>query len=337
MRKLTILVLGLAMGACNNSSQPATQHQAASADSVLYSDIVRAVTDSLQRFPQQHALYYRRGLLLFNTHPEMALKDFEAAAKLDSNNTDYWACAGEAALVAGNHATAANLYKRALQTAPNYPFLQYKLATAMVEMKQYASADSLADLLPKSGEGADQAFYLKARIAVDHKDTVATIRYLRQAMAVAGDRPEYDALMELADLLSTQRHPDALQYYVQAWKLDSTNAEPMYYAGRFQEQMQQQDAAIASYRKCVISDPGYEAAYMALGDIYRNNKNWKDAYTFYNLAVKTAPTDALAYYQRAQSQENLGKKDMALEDYIKASSFKKDYTEAKAAIKRLSK
>ncbi|MBV8251697.1 MAG: tetratricopeptide repeat protein [Chitinophaga sp.] len=338
MRKLTILVLGLAMGACNNSSQPTTQHQAtASADSVLYSDIIRPITDSLQQFPQNHALYYRRALLLFNTHPDMAQKDFEQAAKLDSANTDYWAGAGEAALVAGNHQTAAHLFSRALQTAPNYPYLQYKLATAMVENKQYTSADSLADLLAKSGEGADQAFYLKARIAEDHKDTVSTVRYLTQAIAVAGDHPEYDALMELADLLSVQKQKDAVQYYVQAWKLDSTNAEPLYFAGRFQERMAQQEAAIASYRKSIISDPNFEASYMALGDIYRNHKNWKEAYTFYNLAAKAAPTDALAYYQRALCQENLGKKEMALEDYIKASSFKKDFTEAKAAIKRLSK
>lgn len=336
MRKLTILALGLAIVSCQQQQAHNSQRQESAADSVLNEDIVQPVTDSLQQFPDNHQLYYRRALLLFNTHPELALKDFQQAAKLDTANTDYWAGAGEAALVTGNHQLAAQLFSKALTTAPGYPYLQYKLAIAQVEEKHYAAADSLADLLTHSKEAKDQGYYLKARIAEDHRDTASAIKYLQQGVAVA-TRPEYEALMELGDLLSSRRDAAAIPYYVQAWKLDSANAAPMFNAGQLYEQLQQTDAAINAYRKSIVADPGHEAAYMALAHIYRKKNNWKDAWTFYNLAAKAAPTDAEAYYYRALSNEKLGKTDLALEDYSKAASFRKDYAEAKAAIKRLSK
>ncbi|MBV7531503.1 lipopolysaccharide assembly protein LapB [Chitinophaga sp. sic0106] len=336
MRKLTILAIGLAIVACNQQQAHNSQQQEPTVDSVLHADIIQPITDSLQQFPDNHQLYYRRALLLFNTHPELALKDFQQAATLDAGNTDYWAGAGEAALVTGNNKLAADLFTKALGTAPGYPYLQYKLAIAQVEEKQYAAADSLADLLTQSKEGRDQAYYLKARIAEDHQDTTNAIQYLQQGVAVA-TKPEYEALMELADLMSTRRDAKAIPYYVQAWRLDSANASPMYCAGQLYEQLKQTDAAMDAYRKSIVADPGYEASYMALAHIYRQQNNWKDAFIFYNLAAKAAPTDATAYYYRAMSNEKLGKKELALEDYIKASSFRKDYEEAKAAIKRLSK
>ncbi|MFB6457340.1 tetratricopeptide repeat protein [Chitinophaga sp. Hz27] len=338
MRRLTILALGLAITACNNNNNKEThnsQQQDAAADSVYYSDIIRPVTDSLEKFPDNPPLYYRRALLLFNTHPELSLKDFEKAAALDTANVEYWAGAGEASLATGNNKKAIDLFSRALKGAPEYSYLRYKLASALVEDKQYPQADSLADILTHSADAKDQAYYLKARIAEDHKDTANAIQHLRMAVSVAGDHPEYEALMELGDLLRTRKNTDGLQFYQMAFKLDSTNAEPIYAFGRFQEDLNNKDAAITAYRKAIISDPGYESAYMALGDIYRKSGNWKDAYVFYNLAAKAAPTDADAYFNRALSQENLGKKEMALEDYYKASSFRKDFKAAKEAITRL--
>ncbi|NIG54260.1 lipopolysaccharide assembly protein LapB [Chitinophaga sp. Cy-1792] len=340
MRRLTILALGLAISACNNNNKDnknSQQQQNAAADSVYYSDIIRPVTDSLEKFPDNPPLYYRRALLLFNTHPELSLKDFEKAAALDTANVEYWAGAGEAALASSNNKKAAELFTRALKGAPEYSYLRYKLATAQVLDKHYQQADSIADILTRSADAKDQAYYLKARIAEDHKDTSATIQHLRMAVSAAGDHPEYEALMELGDLLRAQKNPDGLQYYQLAYRLDSVNAEPIYAYGRFQEDLNKKDAAITAFRKAIISDPGYEAAYMALGDIYRKDGNWKDAYVFYNLAAKAAPTDADAYFNRALCQENLGKKDMALEDYSKASSFRKDFKAAKEAISRLSK
>ena len=334
MKYLSILLLLMGAGACNTAGTrpPATR---SAADSVLQSDILRPVTDSIKLFPDNHELYYRRALLLFNTNPALALADFEKAAKLLPGNTDYWAGAGEAALLISDYKKAAACFQQALTTAPGYTYLEYRLATALIENKQYSPADSLANVLAQTKDARDKAFYLKARMAEDRLDTAAAISHLTSAIRAAGAQPEFEAVMELGDLLRSRKSPNALTYYKLAWRLDTTNAHPLYEAGRFQEELGNESAALAIYRQCIVADPGFEQAYLAMGKIHRNKKEWKEAYTYFNLAARSAPTDAWAYYYRAQSQEQLGNNALAIDDYTKATSFKKDFREAKEALQRL--
>ncbi|RFS26443.1 hypothetical protein DVR12_01245 [Chitinophaga silvatica] len=333
MKYLPVLILLMGAAACNNAGtrQPVVE----SVDSALYSDIVRPVTDSIQQFPEKPELYYRRALLLFNTDPKLSLIDFEKAASLSPTTTDYWAGAGEAALVINDFKKAAVNFQHALTNSPGYTYLEYRLATAWIENKQYESADSLANILAQSAEGRDKAFYLKARIAEDRQDTVTAIKHLTSAIHAAGQAPEFEAVMELADLLRSRKAPMALNYYMLAWRLDTTNAHPLYEVGRYQEELDNTNGAIQAYKQCVVADPGFTGAYMALGKIYLNKKDYKTAYTYFNLSAKSAPTDAWAYYYRAVCQEELGKKELAIEDYSKAASFKKDFKEALAALKKL--
>ena len=334
MKYLPILLLFAGAQACNNAGtrqQPAESRPA----SALSSDIIRPVTDSISRFPDHPDLYYHRALLLFNTNPALAQADFEKAASLAPGNTDYWAGAGEAALIVNNFQKAAANFRKALTTAPGYTYLQYRLATALVENKQYTEADSLANVPAQTTDARDKAYYLKARMAEDKKDTTTAIRHLTAAIRAAGNQPEFEAVMELGDLLRAKKTIAALDYYQQAWQLDTTNAYPLYEAAQFQEELGNQPAALSAYHKCIVADPGFEPAYLALGKIYSNKNDWKTAYTYYNLAAKSAPTDAWAYYYRATAQEQLGNKKLAVEDYTKAASFKKDFSEAKAALKRL--
>ncbi|SEA16714.1 Tetratricopeptide repeat-containing protein [Chitinophaga terrae (ex Kim and Jung 2007)] len=333
MKRIPILFLLMGALACHHAGT--RQPETSSKDSALYSDIVRPVTDSIHQFPDNPSLYYRRALLLFNTDPSLALTDFEKAAGIDTANTDYWAGAGEAALVVNDFKKAAQNFQQALQTAPDYTYLQYRLAMAWVENKQYEAADSLANVLAQSADGRDKAFYLKARMAEDKQDTVAAIRHLTSAIQAAGQAPEFEAVMELADLLRTRKAPAALNYYMLAWRLDTTNAHPVFEAGQYQEELNNQAAAMQAYKQCIIADPGFEPAYMAMGKISLRKKDWKEAYNYFNMSAKVAPTDAWAYYYRAMCLEEQGKKQEALADYAKAASFKKDFKEALTAIKRL--
>lgn len=334
MKYLAILFLTACL-----SCQSGTHRQAVTtaADTVLYSPLIVPYTDSIQQFPEKHELYYRRGLLLFNTHPKLAQTDFEKAGALAPAITDYWAGAGEAALLNNEYSKAVAHFQQALQTAPGYGYLQYRLATAMVENQSYKSADSLADILAHGQGPRDQAYYLKARIAEDRRDTAQAIKHLTAAISIAGPHSEYDAVMELGDLLQAQRSPAALHYYDLAYQLDSTNAEPLYSKGQYEEQLGKTADAVKSYRQAILTDPGYQAAYMSLGKISMAQQHWKEGVQYFNMAAKTSPTDAAAYYYRASCYEKLGNKTLAIEDYTKALSFKKTYPEAQQALDRLLK
>ncbi|HEU4556061.1 MAG TPA: tetratricopeptide repeat protein [Chitinophaga sp.] len=331
MKYLPILLFAGCL-ACNNTATPVKK---AAKDSVLYSPLILPLTDSIQRFPGNANLYFRRALLLFNTDPALAQADFEKAAQLQPTVTDHWAGAGEAALITGHYKAAGDYFEKALQTAPENTYLQYRLAMAWIETKQYPRADSLAAVMQKKPDAFAQAFYLKARMAEDHGDTAQAIGHLETAVAKAGKQSEYEAVMELADLLRAHHNQAAVKYYEMAFAQDPTNADPLYDMAQYYQEQQKIKEATATYKRCIEADPGYAAAYIALGRLHAQQQQWKPALNYFTLAARAKPTDAEAYYYRGLCYEQLGNKKAARDDYSKALTFRKSYPEAKAALERV--
>lgn len=334
MKYLPLLFLLL----CLACQQKGTRREADKpGDSVLHSALLLPLTDSIRQFPDNANLYFRRGLLLFNTDPALALNDFEQAAQLDPKATDHWAGAGEAALVTEQYEKAAGHFEQALHTLPGNPYLQYRLATAWIEKGHYKRADSLAAVMGQQKEAVPQSFYLKARIAEDQKDTTQAIAHLKAAIAAAGKESEYNAVLELADLLHARRATDAPQYYELALELDPTNADPLFELARYYEALGKTKEATATYKRCVETDPGYAPAYIALGKQETARRQWKAGLSYFNLAARARPNEAEAYYYRGQCYEQLGNLAAAADDYRKAISFKRDYTAAIKALGEISK
>jgi len=331
MKYLPLLLFVLCL-ACNNTATPGKQ---SAKDSVLYTPLILPLTDSILQFPDNAALYFRRALLLFNTDPALAQADFEKAATLQPTVTDHWAGAGEAALVTEHYKEAGAYFEKALQTAPANSYLQYRLAMAWIEIKQYKRADSLAARMEKTADGYAQAFYLKARIAEDHQDTAQAIAHLKAAVAKAGDQSEFEAVMELADLLRARHNAEAVKYYDMAFRQDPTNADPLYDMAQYYQEQGKQKEATFTYKRCIEADPGYAAAYIALGKQELQQQQWKPALNYFTLAAKAQPTDAEAYYYRGVCYEQLGNKTAARNDYSKALTFRKSYPEAKTALERV--
>jgi len=332
MKYLPILLFALCL-ACNNTATPGKK--TAAKDSVLYSPLLLPLTDSIHRFPDNAALYFRRALLLFNTNPALAQTDFEKAARLQPTVTDHWAGAGEAALVTEHYPAAATYFEKALQTAPGNPYLQYRLAMAWIETKQYPRADSLATVMEKKPDAYAQAFYLKARMAEDRQDTARAISHLETAIGKAGQQSEFEAVMELADLLRARHNAAAVKYYEMAYTLDPTNADPLYSMAQYYQEQQKIKEATATYKRCIAADPGYAAAYIALGRLGMQQQQWPAALNYFTLAARSQPTDAEAYYYRGLCYEQLGNKNAARDDYSKALTFRKSYPEARTALEKL--
>jgi tetratricopeptide (TPR) repeat protein len=334
MKYLALFALPI-LFACNSNSPEHTAD--AAADSALNAPMIQPLTDSLNKFPGNADLHFRRALLLFNTDPGLAQKDFEKAAQLKPNVPDYWAGAGEAAILIGEFKQAVANFEKAQHLAPKYAYLQYRLATALIEDKQYKRADSLASKLANDPANHDKAYYLKAKIAEENKDTVLAIQHLRTAIDQAGLQSDYDAVMELGDLLKERHIPAALQYYQLAARMDSTNDDAIYAMGKFYEQESKLADAITAYKHAINIDPEDGDNYFALGSIYFKQQEWQPAFTYFNMACKSGPTDGEAYYYRGRCNEKLGRKQAAIDDYSKAITFKKDYTAAKEALANLQK
>ncbi|GEP98141.1 tetratricopeptide repeat protein [Chitinophaga cymbidii] len=221
----------------------------------------------------------------------------------------------------------------ALEERPQDDNIRMYLANALIESGQYAAADSQAIIFAKDSASLDKAFYIKALIALNRNDTIATIAHLTKAIAQAGDRSEYQAVMMNADLLLAKHQPkEAAAYYLLAQKLDSTSAEAQYGFGRTQEILLDRRMAADRYLLAIRLDPSFSPAYIRLGQLAEREKDIKEAFRYYNLAAKADPTDAEAFYFRGRTFLQLGNKPAGLDDLTKALSFRKDYPEAKALL-----
>ncbi|PUZ25987.1 hypothetical protein DCC81_17230 [Chitinophaga parva] len=334
-----VLPLLLLLAACQTRQKPAettaTPAAPGTIDSALYAPDVAPLTDSIKMFPTASSLYYRRGLALFNTQPALALADLEKATSLNPRIADFPAAAGEAAINNSLYPKAIGYFRQALHISPNDYYLKYRLALALIENKQYTSADSAITELARDEHSRDKAGYLRARVAEEQKDTAMAIQYLTEAILAAGKNPQFDAVMELGDLLSAQHNPKAISYYKQAAQLDPTSGDPMMAAGDFYQAQKNYAAAVEAYKQCILTDAEYTNAYFALGDIARLQGQWKQGVTYYSMAARTHPTSADAYFLRGACEEKLGNSAAAKEDYRKALSFKKSFPEAQAALDRL--
>jgi tetratricopeptide (TPR) repeat protein len=237
------------------------------------------------------------------------------------------------AVITDSLSTAIANMRTDLQVNPTNAELRNTLANALIENNQLEAADSQAIILAKDTQHLDKAYYIKALIAFNKKDDTATLAYLAKVIALKGKNSEYEAVMMAGDLLLDQHAPDkAINYYALAWEIDSTQAEPVYGTAVCNEQMGNEKQARLRYMKTVELDPAYSPAYIGLGNIMARQRNWQEAWRYYNLAAKAEPTVALNFYSRGRAFLMLGNKPAGLDDLTKALSFKKDYPEAKALL-----
>ncbi|RPE05837.1 hypothetical protein EGT74_26100 [Chitinophaga lutea] len=230
-------------------------------------------------------------------------------------------------------ATAINNIKADLQVKPGDPELRLYLANALAEHGEYAAADSVAALLEQDSAQGFQAHYVRAFIALQQKDTAASIRHLSAVITLKGKASEYEAVMMNADLqLAKGAAKDALPYYQLAGTIDSASAEALYGTGKCFEQLHNPAKAAAAYQQAILRNPAYSPAYIALGLQEEAKGRAEAALHYFNQAAKADPTDADAFYHRGRTLLAAGNRPAGLDDLTKALSFRKNFPAAKALL-----
>ena len=212
----------------------------------------------------------------------------------------------------GRQGDAAALYRAHLDsgglTAVTVPGLaridQHKRPDSMVGSAQDGVAEAL--------------FGIAASLTGEHSADVS-ILYLQMALYL---RPDLDlAQILLADRFETLgKYDRAIATYQKIPK-----GSPYYRMAAIQAALDQQrngdsDAAIASLKEVVASDPQDAEAWTALGDTYRTNQKYGEAVQAYDRAVAVIGTpvqkDWTLFYARAMSQEKLGRSDASEADVL---------------------
>lgn len=318
-------------GKKNNTAQTAPELYS---DSLLHSESLKPITDSINQFPDSANLYFERGNKLYMMKEfDLAGKDIQKAIALNPMKTDYLIALGEIGLSQNRFASASEAFRNALRLEPQNLMARLQLCFSLYQQKDYHNVILNSDTLMKQDPKIAQAYGIQARSFEALKDSAKAIELMKKAVQLSPE--DYDALMAMGDLLLSHHNDEALGYYERAKMADTTQGEPLFCIGLFYSQKGLPDKAITAYKQCISRDAFYLDAYLNLGKLYESKNEWQNAWKVFNLATKISPTSSDAFYQRGFCFEKLNNIKAAINDYENAVDLKKTNGEAQAALDRL--
>lgn len=296
----------------------------------------QALTDSIEADPGNAGYYFNRAEALANMDLDsLALEDVKAAQKLDSKNPRYNFTIGYLLLKRNQPEAATKALLRNLEESPGNVNVRLLLSRAYLASKNAAAAQDQISKILAAAPKHTAALMIQAQIKAAQQDTTAAIGILKTLQAA--DPRNYDATFQLADWYKASGNPEAITQYEAAFRIDTTDAAPLFEIGDYYEKQQQPQKAKAAYRLCLSNDRDYTDAYLQLGKILLAEDSTEKALRHFNMAINVMPNSAAAYYNKGLCFEKLHQKDSAVAAYNQSLVFDKTQQEAVAGLKRLRK
>ncbi len=331
IRVLSALCFLLIFSACgDNNNQNTTQSHPA-----FQLPEVQAMTSRINKDPQNARLWFQRGLVLQQLrHDTLALNDFKKAVSLDSTKAEYFSAIGDLMFEHQDIDGSVAWIEKAVKLNPDDPTARLKIAKMMIFMKDYPKAFSEINTVLRQNAMVPEGYFLKGIIYKELKDTAKAISSFQTAVQVD---PDYrDAIIQLGTIHSSKKDPIALQYFNNAFRLDTTDVFPLYARGMYYQQLGEYEKAKEEYRKSIHYNSDYINSFFATGWILLQQDSLEKAWRQFDIVTKLEPTDAEAYYNRGLASELMGKTQDALADYKQAVIFDETYKEAQEGVRRLS-
>lgn len=196
------------------------------------------------------------------------------------------------------------------------------------------SAEKVLKLAPANIEG----LFMRGLTLKFIGDTIGAMNNFQTAIELDADYS--DAYMQLATIFSAKREKIALQYYDNALRIDSTSYEALFGKSQFYHQNYTASNGMLSkaktaYEKTITNHPQVPEASFNYAMLYMEEKDFEQAFHFFDVATKYDPTFGDAYYFKGLASEKLGNFEAAMTNYNNAANNNDRFGRAAEAIERL--
>lgn len=295
---------------------------------------LQKITEEIKKDPDNASLYFQRGDMLDHMQMDsLALIDYKKAISLDSNRAEYYSAVGD--MLFENHDLDGSVQwiEKALQLNPDDRKAHLKLAKVFLYIEEYNMALKEINNVLRQDVYDPEGYYLKGMVYKSLKDSSKSISSFLTAIQV---EPEYrDAMVQLGIMYAAQSNPLALQYYDNAYTLDTTNVFPLYARGVFYQDKGDYELAKQEYVNTIMKDRFYKNSYYNLGYIFMQQDSTQKALRQYDILTKLDPQDPEAYFNRGLAYEAMGKKEEAIIDYKQALVFDNNYRDPQERLELL--
>jgi tetratricopeptide (TPR) repeat protein len=322
---IPVLILSLIVG-CTNDAEV----------DVLAEPPYARLTDSIKKFPSNADLLLRRGeLLAQNDKHELANLDFKSAWEKEQSEHVAMAYVSNLFLV-NKPRQAVKLLEESVKKFPDNPEFRRRLSEAYIQIgsadKAMMQYDSILNINPANFE----AWYEKGMLLTELKDTAGALAAFEQSYHL---QPLTLNGVPLANLYAETKNPKAIEICDELIRKDSAgeSLDPVYIKGIYYSNTRQHKLAIEQFEQCIRKDWKFTDAYIEKGIILYEIKNIDEALQTFKLASTISPRYPDTYYWQGRCYEAIGKKEEAMENYIRAYSLDRNFVEARERIENLRK
>lgn len=325
---LRLLIAIILLAGCNNNGKVPGD--------VLERPPFAALSDSIRKFPNDTELLLRRAEMLsqHDLH-ELANADLTAAWAKDSSETVLLFYVSNLFLV-DQAEKAVDLLEVGVRRFPDNPDFRRRLSEAYLQTGRSQEALKQYDDMLQTDSTNFEPWYDKGMLLIQMNDTPAAIQALARSYAL---QPLTLNGLALANLYAETKNPLALTIADEIIGKDSLSEslDPIFIKGVYYSNTKQYPQAMEMFDKCIKTDWKFTDAYIEKGIILYEEKNIDLALETFKMAATVSASNADAYYWQGRCYEAAGKKEEALDNYMRAYALDRSFTQAKEAISRLQK
>lgn len=218
---------------------------------------------------------------------------------------------------------------------PDSVGLHMRLVNAFDSIGQYEPALKELNSLIKNDSSNFGFWFKKAQLSAQIKDTNEAINAYSKAATIYASP---DAMLALANLLAETKNNKAL---ILCQKVSDLRMGRTYQshcdfiAGIYYARIGNTAKAIKLFTNCIANNYTYMEAYMEIGFIYYDKKQFPEAEKTFQTAVTVKNNYPDAYYWLGKTQEASKNFEAAKANYEKAISLDSGLIEASEAIQRM--
>jgi len=313
----------LVLAACTEESNP---------NDIYNKPPYSSLTDSIEQFPKNAELYYRRAEL-FSRNGEEILAEKDVRQAWGLNPSEKYALSMITFLKKRNLDSAILFTEQASQKLPESIALQVGLARGYQAKGNNAKAMQISEEIVRKHPKQLDALTIQAEL-LKEQDANLALAKLEAAHSLVPSDPQlaYDLAFEYAEA----KNAKALKLTDSLIRAKAPQLEKAFYLrGLYYANTNNIAEAIKNYDETIRQNYNFLDAYRDKGQLHFNQKNYAAARKTFELALRVEPEEPEFYYWLAKIDEAEGKKTEAKLNYKKAYELDKSFTEAKEAYDRL--
>ena len=301
--------------------------------------------------------YFWRSIAKINLEDyEGALADATKTIELNPFITDAYEVRGVAKQNLGDNRGAIEDYRLALEQIPDNRQITYNMACALVDVEDYAKADSVFTRLLDRNPGFENGWLGRARLSQVQKDTARTEANLRKALSINPNSFNAHAMMADLEIRRGGNHLDSailhldkairlepkmaglyvnrayIKYCKNDWygamadfdialDIEPKNKQARFNRGILEMEVSDYDHALRDFSTLLDQDPEDVRSRYNRAVIYMNQKAYKKALDDVDYVVNAFPTFPTGFMMRSQIYRSMGNMAQAATNYDKAMSL----------------